>query len=147
MHDDVKRFAESGGIRVDDPLIRSSIETVLGRLPNQLRAALLAPRPFADERTGEEGLETDCVIGLDEAQKEDSTTHWRPLLVKRGQARLLFNPRIASYGEERRVWIIAREVARYYLGHQEFGATSEEDEPARLAEEWGFMSAGPYEDG
>lgn len=139
MHDDVKRFVECGGIRTDDPLLRASITTVLDRFPDQLRAALLAVRPFVDERTGEEGWETHCVFDVDdELGDTESTTRWRPLLVKRGQARLLLSPRIASYDEERRLWIIAREVARYYLGHQEFGAASGEDEADRVAEEWGF---------
>lgn len=142
MHDDVTRFVECGGLRTEDPVLRASITTVLNRLPDQIRVALLAVRPFVDERGGEEGFETHCVFSVDETLEEESTTHWRPLLVKRGQARLLFNPRIGSLDEERRLWIIAREVARYYLGHQEFGAGGGEDEPGQLAEEWGFRGQG-----
>lgn len=141
MHDDVVRFTESGGVRIDDPVLASSIETVLNRLPEKVRAALLGVRPFVDESTGEEGFETYLVFDVDEALGEaESETHWRPLLIKRGQARLLLNPRISAYEEDHRLWIIAREVAHYYLGHQEFGASSGENEEEQLAEEWGLES-------
>ena len=139
MHDDVRRFLECGGVRTDEPALRASIEAVLTQLPEKIGAALLAVRPYVDELTGEEGFETHCVFDVDdELGQETSTTRWRPLLVKRGKAQLLFNPKVATYEEDHRLWVVAREVARYYLGHQEFGASSGPDEPDRLAEEWGF---------